>query len=121
MVENTDIIPQENEQNILVQASRFHSGPLPTPSDLAGYEQICQGAANRIITMAESEQKSIHQARQEEQSLAKHGLYCGFFALLFVLVLIGYSIYANQPWVASVLIAALTGCGVLIKSQTKQK
>ena len=30
-----------------------HSGPLPTPADFSGYEQVLPGAAERIIGMAE--------------------------------------------------------------------
>lgn len=37
-----------------VEISRF-SGPLPPPEDLAKYEQILPGAADRIIRMAEQQ------------------------------------------------------------------
>lgn len=42
------------------------SGPLPAPQDLARYDAVCPGAANRIITMAESQ--SNH--RQTLEALA---------------------------------------------------
>ena len=35
--------------------AQIHQGPLPAPSDLAQYEQACEGAANRIIQMAEKQ------------------------------------------------------------------
>ncbi|MBI1739603.1 MAG: DUF2335 domain-containing protein [Acidobacteriales bacterium] len=35
-----------------VEVSRF-SGPLPHPEDLAKYEQVLPGSADRIIRMAE--------------------------------------------------------------------
>lgn len=31
------------------------SGPLPSPIDLKGYEEICPGAADRILSMAEKQ------------------------------------------------------------------
>lgn len=49
-------------QNMRVKvASAFlgvksHSGPLPSPETLSGYENTLTGAADRIITMAEKQQ-----------------------------------------------------------------
>lgn len=40
----------------MIVASRAFSGPLPDPNDLAVYEQILPGAAERIFRMAEKEQ-----------------------------------------------------------------
>ena len=34
----------------------MHSGPLPSPETLAGYEQVLPGAAERILHMAEQQQ-----------------------------------------------------------------
>lgn len=56
--------------NLLLQASgsvQISKGPLPTPETLAGYEQACPGAADRIIKMAEAEQ--THRHIQEARSL----------------------------------------------------
>ncbi|WP_425506349.1 DUF2335 domain-containing protein [Stakelama sediminis] len=39
---------------------KFHSGPLPAPEDLAHYDEISPGAADRIITMAEDNMKHRH-------------------------------------------------------------
>ncbi len=35
---------------------RSFSGPLPAPEDYRAYEQICPGAADRILKMAETQQ-----------------------------------------------------------------
>ena len=44
----------EAERVIGMVLHKTHSGPLPAPEDLAHYDAICPGAANRIITMAEN-------------------------------------------------------------------
>ena len=54
-----------SQQLVVQQASVSHSGPLPTPQDFAGYNQILPGAAERILRMAEIEQ--AHRHEQEER------------------------------------------------------
>ena len=48
------------EEVVLVAAAEMRSGPLPSPDDMRGYEEILPGAADRILTMAESEQTHRH-------------------------------------------------------------
>ena len=45
---------------------KIHLGPLPSPETLERYEKICQGAADRIITMAEKEQDYRHKINNKE-------------------------------------------------------
>ena len=40
------------------------SGPIPSPDDLRSYEDVCPGAADRIIAMAEKEQQNRHKNEQ---------------------------------------------------------
>lgn len=40
---------------VRMSRAEFFSGPLPHPDTLQKYEQICPGAANRIIKMAEGQ------------------------------------------------------------------
>lgn len=64
-----------------IQISRF-TGPLPPPEELAKYEQILAGAADRIIRMAE--QQSAHRQSLEavvirgNATTQKWGLACAF-------------------------------------------
>ena len=37
-----------------------YSGPLPAPLDFAGYNEVLPGAAERILAMAEQEQRNRH-------------------------------------------------------------
>lgn len=43
-----------------VRREEYFSGPLPPPEILSGYEQIEQGLASRIVSMAEREQSHTH-------------------------------------------------------------
>ena len=52
-----------------VEISRF-SGPLPHPEDLAKYEQVLPGAADRIISMAE--QQAAHRQAEGCYLLERH-------------------------------------------------
>jgi len=52
-------------QQIIEQ--KFHQGPLPAAEELAAYDRILQGAANRIICMAE--QQAEHRQHLEKDSL----------------------------------------------------
>ena len=50
--------PQNRDKRLCrltLTKSEFFSGPLPPPSILQGYEQACQGAAGRIIKLAEDQ------------------------------------------------------------------
>jgi hypothetical protein len=61
------VSPEERHQaeilHAAVEISRF-SGPLPHPEDLAKYEQVLPGSADRIISMAE--QQAEHRRNLEK-------------------------------------------------------
>ena len=72
--------PDEAQHAVVVrQAYAAFSGPLPPPSLLKGYEEVCPGSADRIITMAEKQQQHRH-------SMEKWGLAASFL-LTFTLVI----------------------------------
>ena len=52
---------------ITVEQKSFFSGPVPPPENLAHYEQICPGAAERILLMAEAEQN--HRIKTDNEIL----------------------------------------------------
>jgi len=78
---------------MVAAASRF-SGPLPPPQLLKGYEEICSGAANRIIKMAESQSK--HRQTLEKSVITsnieneKIGMWMTFS---LTILLMGFGIY----------------------------
>ncbi len=65
-----------------------HSGPLPSPETLKGYESIVPGAANRLITMLEKQ--VAHRITVEEKVVngnfakIKRGQYMGLFLTIFM-------------------------------------
>lgn len=82
------------------------SGPLPPPSYLRDYETIVVGAADRIITMAENEQKHRHRWELSALRNTTVGLWFGF-AIAIGLVGGGiYSVSIGQPYVAGIFLAA---------------
>lgn len=51
-----------------------HSGPLPSPESMRGYESVLKGSADRIITMAEREQSARLERAKKEQDFIECSL-----------------------------------------------
>ncbi len=87
------------------EAAEF-SGPLPPPSYLGDYETIVPGTADRILAMAEREQKHRHDWERSALSNTTIGLWFGF---LIALGLVGggiYSVSVGHPYIAGAFLAA---------------
>lgn len=88
------------------QQSTF-SGPIPPPSVLEGYERLIQGAAERILVMAESDAK--HQQEIEFAALraaegeVKRGQLFGFIIGLTALGASMLALAMGSPAVAGVI------------------
>lgn len=63
---------------------QYHSGPLPPPEALAGYDAVEPGAAGRIISMAERQQTHAH--RMATSTLRSESVYrlCGILAAVLI-------------------------------------
>lgn len=63
-----------------------HTGPLPAPWALREYEEIRDGAAERIIAMAEKQQDHGHflerQALAHKSFMARTGQFLAFFVVM---------------------------------------
>lgn len=96
----------------LVTEERF-SGPLPHPKHLREYEDICPGAADRIIKMGESNlaHAQILQTTALQGDIAdvKAGRAYGFWALLALIGSAGVATYLGHELIAG----AFLGTGVL--------
>lgn len=99
------------------------SGPIAHPKHLEHYEQICPGAADRIITMAEREQAASITALENQQTTdaadQKRGMWFGFAAFL---VLVGGALWVahmGHPWLSGVFLAtsALSAVAVFVKGR----
>jgi uncharacterized membrane protein len=77
-----------------------HSGPLPSPTTLARYEEILPGAAHRILVMAEAQ--ATHRMEMESRALAgeqrrsERGLYAAFGVSILSLVAGTWMVLANH-------------------------
>jgi len=104
-------------------------GPIPPPEILAGYDKALPGAADRILAMAETQQK--HRHGMESKVLDSHiarsqqGLWCGLIVAIGGLSVSGFSIYWGYS-VAGVLLgsgtlASLVGVFVYGKREQKEE
>jgi uncharacterized membrane protein len=89
-------LADQPKQIHLVQSSMY-SGPIPPPEVLAKYNEIVQGAAERILKMAENQQnhrieleKHVIKSQQRQSSIGQLfaiiigivGLFAGTYAVL---------------------------------------
>lgn len=82
---------------IQVSQSRHYSGPLPLPEDLARYDQVVPGAAERIIKMAENEMQHRH---DNDNKITKNivittylSIFVAFICVLIMSGLVFYALY----------------------------
>jgi uncharacterized membrane protein len=118
-----DLVPEENRARVAVIIEEtiseisHHSGPLPRPADLAGYEAIQKGFAERIMQMAEKEQdgrlSSFKNVIEKDYNLKSRGQH---YALLIAVVLVAFAgLLAHlgdtesAAWVAGGGIAGVVG------------
>jgi uncharacterized membrane protein len=103
----------EGERVLAGMVAKFHHGPLPPPEDLAHYNAIVPGAAERILAMAEG--NLVHRQTLESNALGAdikiktRGQWYALLALVAMLLVITAAILWAQPWVAGVL-----GSGTLV-------
>ena len=72
------------EQYILQVA--VHSGPLPSPQQLAEYDRACPGAALEILGMAKTEQGTRHHCMRAEVDAIKRGQLCAISAFALAMI-----------------------------------
>ncbi len=85
------------------------SGPLPRPDDFARYDEIVPGAADRILTMAEKQQKMHGDAEDKAFANDKRRIYLSALLGISLMILAGF-----VTWLGSAIIALPIGlAGVL--------
>jgi len=106
-----EIIPKQQRLEVIrrvealvIKREQF-SGPIAHPDHLKQYEEICPGAADRIIAMAERQQKAeidfLAKEQQEGSDDRRLGMWLGFVAFLALIGaatfcgLLGHSILAG--------------------------
>jgi uncharacterized membrane protein len=87
---NGQLIQKVSEAAFRAVRAESFRGPLPHPSHLGGYDSVLPGAAERILTMTEEEQR--HRHRWENRSLTLEfcysvlGLFAGAVAAIGLIV-----------------------------------
>lgn len=117
--ENGEFVPvalepideDDNESGafILAAQQKYHSGPLPSVEMFKAYGDVVPDAPERILKMAEDEQKAAHEfsrtALSHEKTLVTQGQWMGFISMTIALVGgIGLAVY-GQPYVAAALVS----------------
>lgn len=120
---------QEAERLVGMVLRKTHSGPLPAPEDLGHYEEICPGAADRIISMAEGNMQ--HRQAMEKSLVSKEygmrsrGQWLALVALFAMLALIGFTFWLGQPIAGAILgggtLVAVTGMFLGRDKETEEK
>ena len=106
-------LPPDQRQAItqVIQTQMRHSGPLPPPDQLAEYEEVLPGLAERIVRLTEKEQDHRHdivsQALRRSARLRERGQAMGMAALLITLGFCVYLASVGQPITAGTVAVAL--------------
>jgi len=127
--------PQLANEHTEIVVSRQFSGPLPPPDALARYDTIVQGAAERILKMAENEaearisneKKLVDNEVKLTNNLVRTSYLGVFFAFASVIILTAlayFSIKNNYPAVATgivVAMASIAGLFIFLRNRKINK
>ena len=111
---------QQTQRKVSLQQTtiegQFYAGPLPRAQELAAYEHITTGLADRIVSMAEKEQTTRHTIMRRRNLaqiwVTSAGQVFGFVLALAIIAIAGWLLAHDKP--ISGFIALLTGIGTLI-------
>lgn len=107
LAEQVNREPEKEIPKVVKAIAREYSGPLPPPYMLDEYEGVQSGLAERIVAMAENEQKHRHQLEETaitgELNKDKRGQQ--YALLISVLIIIGSFalVFLGHPWPGTVL------------------
>lgn len=101
----------KKQDNMSVVAAKYtFSGPIPPPEALERYEKIAPGAADRILTMAEMEQRHRHAYEDKEQRISFRAVFTTLiFAFLALLIVCAIVIFAISRGMEGTAIATILG------------
>ena len=113
-------MPEDKVERELVQVEQvvaYYAGPIPPPAMLRDYEEVLDGSADRLLSMAERESK--HRSTYENL-----GLVFGFIAALALIALSAYIVFLGFAWQSvGVVVGSIAGtAGTFIYSNhTRRK
>ena len=103
-------------ESVLVQ--KFHSGPIPSSEEFAGYHAISPDYAKRIIDMAERDQQAFIDANkykaQSDSTYRMASLFAGLAAL--VILVGGMTFLATQGRIEAVYAVGAMGAAGIISA-----
>lgn len=123
---HVDFLPGTQGELFTAQVIQQRSGPLPDPGELAGFENVLPGAADRIVTMAQQAQAATialnTRMADAEASSLKFAAYATA-SLPYALGVLGIAFaYFGQDVGATVAgIAAAVGLGPQLISAIKSR
>ena len=97
-----EYIPEEIREEVLsrIVLQEQYSGPLAHPRILAGYERYLPGSTDRILSMAEEQQKHRVQMEDRGQQAAierdKRAMNRGFVLALVMMLLSAFALYLGS-------------------------
>lgn len=106
----------KTKQSVKVEKISFRQAPIPTPEELAGYENICSGSADRIIQMAE--EQGNHR-RAQEQRAVKAAIIDGHLGLCFAFILsimgfsLGYLLIQSDHMIAGTIFSGISFLSII--------
>lgn len=102
-VENSNIPTEEKET--VIKTLSMYSGPIPTPTLLAGYEALDKGASQKIIDNALAEAKQRREmeiGRQKRRGkMAWFSLFIIAFFIVGTFLAFGYLVLHGHPYIGS--------------------
>lgn len=110
---------------VIRQEASFHSGPIPSPETLAAYDRLQNGLAERIVAMAEAEQRQRHamdqaavefdgkqqeileRAVDAEIDMKQRGQTFAIVAVILVVALAGFMVYKGSSTAAAGMVGTV--------------
>lgn len=106
-----------NDGIVTASAVQTFEGPLPAPADFSAYKDALPSAPERIMSMAEEEQRYRQKINNKVVNIGAVESICGMIVAFIVVVLcLGAAVYLalqDKPAVAIVLIGAVTGLAAI--------
>jgi uncharacterized membrane protein len=120
--------PIATSTSLQMRAS-FFSGPLPRPQLFREYEEICKGAADRILTMSEKEgdhRRALEvKAADSAISTERRAQYFGFSAYVLTTVMGGALLLLGVPAIGITMVigslVTLLGAGIWNKYEERKR
>lgn len=85
---------------IVERQSTVHSGPLPAPADFEKYDKTLPGAAERILSMAEAEQKIRIDATQALTANDTRRIHSATIVSILLVLVAGLATWLGNAWIA---------------------